>query len=364
MKITDVFSAKALAFRVTQNASRLEAYLGLTLFPFKKKLGLDLKWFLGSLGLPISLSPATFDTKDTIRARNDISKEETEMALFRESMKISERDEQEIMRVQEASDPYAQQVVDHIYRDADELVEGAYVVPERMIMQLLAPTVDGSPRINIAANGVTYTYNYDPNGKYQKENCATVAVSWSDTSNATPLTDVQTAIGTVYKATGVRPTNLLVSAKTMGYLVSNAQIRSAILAQNATANIFMTKKLVKQIFMEVLGVSVIEYNKMFKTEGGVPTQFYPDEFATLFPDGALGNTWFGTTPEERTLIGNSEANVHLVGDTGITVTVSEKVGPPVETLTTVSEVVLPSYERMYETFALNLTAPVVPEPEA
>ena len=166
MKITDVFSAKALAFRITKAASILESYLGLTLFPIKKKLGLDLKWLVGNLGLPISLSPATFDTKDTIRARNDISKEETEMALFRESMKVSERDEQEIMRVQESTDPYAQQVVDHIYRDADVLVEGAYVVPERMIMQLLAPTVDGSPRINIAANGTTYTYNYDPMRKY------------------------------------------------------------------------------------------------------------------------------------------------------------------------------------------------------
>lgn len=356
MKITDVFSAKALAFRITKADSILESYLGLTLFPIKKKLGLDLKWLIGNLGLPISLSPATFDTKDTIRARNDISKEETEMALFRESMKVSERDEQEIMRVQESTDPYAQQVVDHIYRDADVLVEGAYVVPERMIMQLLAPTVDGSPRINIAANGTTYTYNYDPDKKYQKENYAKVSVSWSDTENATPLTDVQTAQDVVYKATGIKPNNLLVSAKTMGYLVANKQVRNAILAQNMTANIFMTKKLVKQVFLEVLGVSVIEYGKMFKTEAGVPTKFYPDDFATLFPDGALGNTWFGTTPEERTLMGNSEANVSLVGNTGITVTVSEKVGPPVETITTVSEIVLPSYERMYETFALNLVA--------
>lgn len=355
MKITDVFSAKALAFRVTKNASLLESYLGLTLFPIKKKLGLDLKWFLGSLGLPISLSPATFDTKDTIRARNDIEKEETEMALFRESMKISERDEQEIMRVQESSDPYAQQVVDHIYRDADVLVEGAYVVPERMIMQLMAPTVDGSPRINIAANGVTYTYNYDPDGKYKKENYAAVSTAWSDTAKATPLTDVQTAQDAVYKATGVKPTNILISAKTMGYLVANEQVKSAILAQNTTANIFMTKKLVKQIFLEVLGISVIEYGKMFKTETGVATQFYPDDFATLFPDGALGNTWFGTTPEERTLIGNADVNVSVVDGTGITVTVTEKPGPPVETITTVSEIVLPSYERMYETFVLKLT---------
>lgn len=356
MKITEVFSAKALAFRATKAASLIESYLGLTLFPIKKKLGLDLKWFLGSLGLPISLSPATFDTKDTIRARNDIEKEETEMALFRESMKISERDEQEIMRIQESSDPYAQEVVDHIYRDADTLVEGAYVVPERMTMQLLAPTVDGSPRINIAANGIKYTYNYDPTGKYKKENYAVTAITWDKAATATPITDVQVAQDAVYESTGTRPTNLLVSPKTMRHLIASEQVKSAILAQNTTASIFMTKQLVKQIFMEFLGISIVEYGKKVKAEDGKAIQLYPDGMATLFPDGALGNTWFGTTPEERTLSGNVDANVSLIGSTGIAVTVSEKAGPPVETLTTVSEIVLPSYERMYETFALKVTA--------
>lgn len=356
MKITEIFSAKALAFRVTKNASLMEDYLGLTIFPTVKIIGLDLKWFLGNLGLPISLSPAAFDTKDTIRGRDTIIEQKTELAFFRESMEIGERDMMEIQRIESSESPFVTEILNHIYRDSDTLVEGAMVVPERMIMQLLAPTVDGSPRINIAANGVTYTYNYDPNGTYKASNYAVTTIPWSTTATATPLTDVQTAQETVYRAKGVKPTNLLVSAQTMGYLLANTQIKNAILAQNVTANIFMTKKLVKQIFFELLGVTVIEYSKQFKTEAGVATKFYPDGYATLFPDGALGNTYFGTTPEERTLMGNPAVDVSLIGSTGIAVTVKDEAGPPVKTTTTVSEIVLPSYERMYETFVLKVTA--------
>ena len=53
-------------------------------------------------------------------------------------MLIKENDEQEIMRIQDSSDPFAQEVLDRIYDDAETLIEGAEVVPERMRMQLLS----------------------------------------------------------------------------------------------------------------------------------------------------------------------------------------------------------------------------------
>ena len=73
---------------------------------------------------------------------------------------------------------------------------------------------------------------------------------------------------------------------------------------------------------------------------------------TLLPAGALGNTWYGTTPEERTLMGNRNADVSIV-DTGIAVSVAVT-GDPVNTKTTVSEIVLPSYERMDETYVIKV----------
>ena len=169
MKIREIFSAAAIALRHTTAASNKQAYLGSGLFPPKKKMGLDLKWIKTSKGLPVSLMPSNFDAKSTLRSRSGFTIDATEMAFFRESYVVKEADEQEIMRVQDSSDPYAKEVIDRIYDDAENLIAGAEVVPERMIMQLLASS-DGSPKIAIQANGANYAYNYDPHGTYKTKN--------------------------------------------------------------------------------------------------------------------------------------------------------------------------------------------------
>lgn len=353
MNIRDVYNAKAIALVQTEVASNRISYLGEGLFPAKKKMGLDLKWIKTSKGLPVSLAPSNFDANSTIRSREGFIVKETEMPFFRESMLIKESDEQEIMRVQDSSDPYAADVLSKIFDDANTLIEGARVVPERMIMQLLSPA-DGSPKISIAANGVAHAFNYDPDGEYKKTNFAELTETtdkWSDTENSDPLDDVSVGMDSVEAKTGERPSILIVSRKTMDYLKQNKKIKSAILAQNVTANIFMNDNRVKEIFSAELGVNIIVYSKQYKNEAGTAAKFYPDGFATLIPNGALGNTWYGTTPEERTLMGSKEADVSIV-NTGVAVSVIVT-NDPVHTKTTASEIVLPSYERMDSVFVIK-----------
>lgn len=353
MNIRDAFSAKAIALVNTEAASNKIAYLGSGLFPAKKKMGLDLKWIKTSKGLPVSLAPSNFDAVSTLRSREGFVITETEMAFFRESMVIKEADEQEIMRVTDVSDPYATDVLSRIYDDANTLIDGAAVVPERMIMQLLAPS-DGHPKISIQANGATYAYNYDPDNTYSTNNFSELTGStdkWSDTTNSDPLDDVSKALDAVEANTGERPTIMIISRKTMDYLKQNAKIKNAILAQNTSATVFMNDKRVKEVFSNELGVNIIVYTKQYKNEAGTAAKFYPDGFATLIPDGQLGNTWYGTTPEERTLMGSGTADVSIV-NTGVAVAVTVT-NDPVHTKTTVSEIVLPSYERMDSTYVIK-----------
>lgn len=353
MNIRDAYTSKAIALVNTEVASNRIAYLGAGLFPAKKKMGLDLKWIKTSKGLPVSLAPSNFDAVSTLRSREGFKLTETEMAFFRESMLVKEADEQEIMRVQDSTDPYASEVLSRIFDDANTLVDGANVVPERMIMQLLAPA-DGSPKISIEANGVTYAYNYDPNSTYKTKNFASLTADtdkWSDTTNSDPMDDIATALDAVEAETGERPSIMIVSRKTMDYLKQNAKIKSAILAQNTTATVFMNDNRVKEVFSNELGIKIIVYSKQYKKEDGTAEKFYPDGFATLIPDGALGSTWYGTTPEERTLMGSGEADVSIV-NTGVAVAVTTT-SDPVHTKTTVSEIVLPSYERMDSTYVIK-----------
>lgn len=353
MKIIDVYSAKAVALVQTEVASNRKRYIGEGLFPAKKKMGLDLKWIKTSKGLPVSLSPSNFDAVSTLRSREGFKMTETEMAFFRESRIVKETDEQEMLRVQESTDPYVQEILSRVFDDANDLIEGARVVPERMIMQLLAPS-DGSPKISIQADGVTYEYNYDPNNDYKTNNFAELSGEtdkWSDVENSDPLEDVSNGLDSVEAKTGERPSVMIVSRQTMNYLKKNKKIKSAILAQNVTANIFMDDARVNELFSAELGVNIIVYAKQYKNEEGVVAKLYPDGFATLIPNGALGNTWYGTTPEERTLMGSKEADVSIV-NTGVAVAVTVS-NDPVQTKTTVSEIVLPSYERMDSTYVIK-----------
>lgn len=353
MRITEIFSAKAVASHWTETASNRIPYLGLGFFPEKKKMGLDLKWIRGHKGLPVSLAPSNFDAKSTLRSREGFKFTETEMAFFRESMLVKEADEQEIMRVKDANDPYAADVISRIFDDTNTLLAGAEVVAERMRMQLLCPE-DGSPKIHIAANGVNYAYNYDVDGTYKEKNfleLATDADKWSDHENSDPMADITAGQDAVEAETGVRPSIALMSRATFNHIKANAKVRAAILAQNATANVLMNDARVKELFKTELGVTIAVYTKQYLDEEGVAHKFYLDGFCTLLPEGSLGNTWRGVTPEERTLLGNDKADVSVVSNgVAITVTVTTD---PVNTKTTVSEIVLPSFERMAETYVIK-----------
>ena len=353
MRLSDVFTAEAIALNYTNAASNAIPYLGTGFFPAQKKAGLDLKWIKGHNGLAVSLMPSTFDAKSTFRDRVGISLSETEMAFFRESMLVKEKDEQEIMRVQDANDPYATQILDNIFNDSKTLVDGANVVPERMIMQLLAP-ISGSVGININANGVDYTYNYDPDGSWKAEHYSkieTEADKWTAAETCDPLYDIETALDAQEAASGNRPEILLMSKETFNLIKNSAKVRSGILAQNVTANVNYTSARVKQFVEEELSVSIIIYNKQFKDETGTIKRFYPDNIVMMLPNGAIGTTWYGTTPEERSGA-EGGASVSIV-NTGVAVTVTTTTDP-VNTKTTVSEIVLPSFERMAECYALEV----------
>ena len=355
MRLRDAYSSKAIAIVHENAASNQIPYLGSLLFPAKKKMGLDLKWIKTSKGLPVSLMPSAFDTKSTIRSREGIKIDKTEMAYFKESMLVKEVDEQEILRVKDSADPYAQEVLDRIFNDAETLVAGAEVVPERMIMQLLNPT-DGHPSISIAADGATYSYNYDPDNSYATNNyeALTSHACWNDLtadSTADPVKDIQDAQDAVEAKTGTRPSIAIMSRQTFNYVKANPKVKSYILAQNATANVMITDAKVKELFLTELGINIIVYTKQFKTEAGVATQFFANGYCALIPEGALGNTWYGTTPDERTLMGDPNYDTALV-NTGVAVTVTTT-SDPVHTKTTVSEIVLPSFERMDETYVIK-----------
>lgn len=355
MLVNEVVNSASIAQVATTHESNQIPYLGLNWFAEKKKSGLDLSWIKTHKGLPVSLKPSNFDALPALRARDGLKKEKTQMAFFREQMIVTEEDAQEIDRIKDENDPYLQGALQSIYDDTNTLVLGAEVVPERMRMQLLA-TVKGHPVIGIESDGVKYNYDYDPTGEYAASHYIELqgTAKWSDATNSKPLTDLDNARKALAKK-GKIAKYALMNSNTFQYLLDSAQVKNSLLAHNATAVVEVNDDNVVAIVKQRTKLTVIIYDKMFVDETGTEQYFYPDNKVTLLPEGALGNTWFGTTPEERTANQVADVDVSIFG-TGIAVAVKTEYGPPALTSVTASEIVLPSYEGMDSTFVLEVAS--------
>lgn len=355
MTIFDLVDSKPIAAYWNELESNRIPFLGEALFPAAKRVGLELSWIKGSNGLPVALNPSAFDTKPAIRGRIGVTKVETELPFFRESMRLGEKDRQLILQyMNNADSPYLTDVLRRVFDDTKNLVDGALVQPERMRMGLL---VDG--KIDITApsskGGVSYKYDYDPQGTWRNKNTATLTVDarWSQVATANPVKDILDAKRHQRVNYGVEITRAVCTTKTWGYLLQNAAIKNDMNVTNGS-KIILTDGMLQQYFLQKCGVTFVIYDKMYKDESGAQKQFYPDNYVSFLPGYALGNTYFGTTPEEADLMSGqlSDASVSVV-NTGIAI-LTKKESLPVNVITSVSEIVLPSFERMDDIYVLKV----------
>lgn len=351
--IRELFTPQLMAANWTEVASNYIEYIGPGLFPPRKKAGLDLSWLKGSKGLPVSLMPSAFDAKATFRDRIGVTKTETEMPFFREGFKIKEKDRQELLRVLDSNDPYALEVLERVFDDNAELIAGAHVVAERMRMQLLFP-VNGNVGITIKANGVDYTYNYDQNGDWKTDNYIALTGSdlWSAPATADPFAAFDTAKDAVSEKTGTELRTAIMNKYTFNLLRKVDAVKNRWLSVNGKTLSYLTDNEIKEAIAGATGINILVWDKAFKDESKATQKFVPNGYVAMIPDGALGSTWYGTTPEEADLAGSGQADVAIV-DTGIAIT-REVQAHPVNVNIYASEIVLPSYERMDEVAVLKV----------
>lgn len=350
MNLREFFTPDAIAANWTEVQSNRIPYLGRGLFPARKKAGLDLAWLKGSRGLPVSLMPSAFDAKATFRDRIGFEKLETEMPFFREGYKIKEKDRQELLRIQESNDPYARAILARIFDDVADLIAGADVVPERMIMQLLF-----TGKIAIKANGVDYDYDYDVDGNWAANNKITLTGedTWDKSATADPFMTFKNAKDMVRSKTGTELTTAIMNTTTFNMMGKAETIKNRFLTTNGMTISYLTDAEIRNVIQGTSGVQIAIYDKQYRDEAKVAHAFVPDGYVAFVPSGTLGNTWYGTTPEEADLRGSGNAEVSIV-NTGVAITriIEEH---PVNINTFASEIVLPSWERMDECVLLKVT---------
>lgn len=338
--IYDIVKAKEIGIYYNAMQKDRAPYLGETLFPLNKKLGLDLKWIKGSKGMPVALKSSGFDTKAELRDRIGFSDVQTEMPFFKEAMLVKESDRQELNKLlgNPANQPYIDLITKNIFDDVTTLLDGADVQLERMRMQLLS---EGKIAITAKGiDGIDKPMDYDYNLASEQK----VSTDWT-LSNANPVEDILKWMDDAEDRTGSRPARAICTRLTWGYLINNQAIKDEI--KGNLPNVAVTNSMLEKYLMDKLGLSVAVYSKKYKSEAGIVSNFFKNDVFTLLPEGGLGNTWLGTTPEESDLMsGATSAEVNIVKQ-GIAVTTMKETDP-VNVNTKVSMIALPSFERADE----------------
>lgn len=331
--ITDLVNSQALATYWTIKSQERAPYFGEMLFPNQKKLGLDLSWIKGARKAPVKLSLSAFDAKVIPLNRGTVSKLSTDMPFFKNSLDIDEKQRQELNKLIGNSNNQAMidVIVKDIFNDEMHLLEDAALTREIMRMEILT-----TGALSIADNGQSYSYDFGVPVSHK----VSPTIKWDVPATADPVADINAWADAIEAETGIRPTRGVMNGTTLGLIQKCDSVKNAIYVLGQGKVTPNRAQVIDFLFAETQ-IQFAVYSKTYDNNG-TSTKFVADGTVVLFPEGNLGNTWFGTTPEESDLMSGTDADVSIV-DTGVAITVTKKTDP-VNVSTKVSMITLPSFE--------------------
>lgn len=335
-------SSNIVSYWIEQNVNE-QPLLGETLFPTVREIGTKLEWIKGANNQPIALRLSAYDAKAIRRDSKGLDKYDTEMPFFKESKYIDEKMRAQLnILMQTNNQALINQILDKIFIDEIELIKAAHIALERMRMEALT-----TGTVTLASNGQSYSYDYGLED-YQTK---TVSKSWSE-ADADILGDIANYVEEM-KSKGVTITRAIINNSVAKNFRSNTAIKNAVYVMaNGTVNV-TSARAIDYIEAET-GVRFLVYDNVYVNEQGTAVKYVPNDTVVFLPEGTLGETHMGVTPEESDLMNSLTAKVSIVDD-GIAVTTHEE-HDPVNVETKVTMVALPSFERANEIMIVDTVA--------
>lgn len=341
--IYDTITAENVSGYWNGSQEKVDTTLGDKLFPARKQLGIKLAFVKGGSGKAVALKPAAFDTKVPLRERMNLSVTEEQMPFFKEGLVVKEEDRQQLnMIAATGNQALIDSVITGIFDDTTHLISGASARLEAMRMQVLA-----TGKISFQDNGVAQEFDYGVKDSMK----STVKKAWTDAA-ATPLADIEAAIEAMINQ-GKKAEILIMTQKTFS-LIKKADSTIKIVKPLAPKGASVTNTELTDYLLDAHGVKVEIKNDTFTDVDGTIKNFYPEGYVSFIPNATLGNTVFGTTPEESDLLGGNISGVDVsIVNKGIAIT-TQKLVDPVNVQTKVSMIALPSFERLDDVYMLDI----------
>ncbi|PJI07048.1 MULTISPECIES: major capsid protein [Clostridium] len=341
MNLQDFINANQISLYIEKLP--IQSTIDKTLFPPKKQLGTEIELAKGSMKKPVALKMSAFDTAVKSRALSaSLNIEKKEMPFFKESVLIKEKERQFLLlAIQSNNQNLVEQLTSQIYDNYKSLVDGAEVQMIRMRAQALQ-----TGKINISTDDGDIVVDY--NVPSQHKETLTGTATW-DNEDADIVGDLIRWSKVLTNNGYGTPTRILLTDTVLGYIKKNKAINGELVARNPNLLTIITDNDIINYLNGKLDLSVGILNGNYIDESGAIQNYYQDDLVTLIPEGALGSTVYGTTPEEADrLYGTGKLDTSIV-NTGVAITTMLK-EDPVTVETKVSELGIPSFDRVDECF--------------
>lgn len=353
LPLAEAFTARSLGVMWDNYKKTLGSapYLGREKFGTRKQDSLDLRFIKGKSGLPVSLKASNFDAQAELRDVGGFSDIKNEMPFYRESYMVTEKEEQEYDNYRSAENAsLANSVLREISKKPMNLIEGAMVVPERQIWNLLAPT-DGVPKVPVTIGGKSFYVEYtNDNGvEHKKDHFVDISGDgtgkWSASATATPLDDLIQTRRDFAKKTGYLLTRFTMNTETWEYVLKAEDTKKQVLGITAYQGGIRLQQAQVTEYLRGYGIEIEVYDKLYidpvygQTKYFVPTGVVSAQSGGIY----LGDYVFGRTPEERS--GSLTDGTLSIVETGISV-YTYQTNHPINTHCVVSMIGLPTFEGM------------------
>lgn len=300
LPLREAFTARALGVLWNDYKAKLGTgpYSGRMKFGTVKQDSLDLKFIKGKNGLPVSLKASNFDAQAPLRDVGGFSDIQNEMPFYRESYMVTEKEEQEYANYQSAENSnMANQVLQEIAKKPFSLIQGALVVPERQIWELLAPE-DGVPKVTVNIEGKKYVVEYttDSGAAHKKDHFVEISGDedkWNASATATPLDDLIQARRDFAKKTGYSLTRFSMNTETFEMILKAEDTKKQVLGITAYNGGIRVRQADVLSYLREYGIEIEVYDKVYIDEEGNTKYFIPTNIVSAQSAGVyLGDyTW-------------------------------------------------------------------------
>jgi hypothetical protein len=320
-----------------ENAREVTPMAGADLFPNRAIDGLTFEWIETNTGSPRLLRASGWDAKaEPITKAGDVKRYGGEMTFFKNVDYISEKTRQELIKAFSSSiTTWAERLLIDIYDGATDMISAAHARLEKLRMDMLQ--TGAIVRDDIIDDELVFIdYNTE------ETNAQRITVELDNTTDF--FDEIEKLIAKIYENGKTKPTRALVNSSFFGMFRRNETILNYI-HRNYERDFrsVVTDDQIRMYFSDMFNLSIFVYDGTYTNSKDEEVTYIKDGNFILLPNGAVGRTNTGTTPEEADLlgaVGNSSVRI-LDGFIAVTTGVD---ADPVLPWTKVSMVAAPSFE--------------------